>query len=43
MVIKKGLVDDRNGCRVTVGHLETIKLQLAAVSRSCFENGWCRP
>ena len=36
MVIKKGLVDDRNGCIVTVGDSETIKLQLAAGSRSCF-------
>lgn len=39
MLIKKGLVDNQNGCIVTVGDRETIKLKLAAASRSCFENG----
>ena len=39
MFIKQGLVGVRNGCIVTWGELETIRLQPAAASRYYFENG----
>ena len=42
VLVKQGLVGVKNGCLVTRGHLETIKVQLAA-SRYCFENSWWCP
>ena len=37
MLVKEGLVEVQNDCIVIQGDFETVRLQLAAASRECFE------
>ena len=42
-LLSKDWLGSKVGCLVTTGVLETIRLQLAAASGYCFENGWRYP